>query len=283
MTIRQSIAVGVLLLAACQPQQEHVPAKVDFAHVHWFAERAAIAYQTPEAIRQAFPNTILVATTDSSKVLYFLELDQVHKLQIVTIRGTDNLRNIVEDADYIVSQNPKLGIYVHRGFDQDASQIFNALLPHLDKAQPVVVTGHSLGAAIATLLMMYLQEEGFQLQPSINFGQPKVTNQAGVEKYHSLPLLRVVDEDDLVPLLPPTDLVDSIHGAYQHLGPQLVLLKGSSYRYQNHREIVATAVDSFWKNIGNESLTAHYMKNYLKNIVSKLKLGRAVSGDSNQP
>ncbi len=271
---------GLLLFTGCQQQDNELdPLQVDFTQVNWYATRAALAYQSEAEIRKALPNTVLVATTPNSDVQYFLERDPDNHRQIIVVRGTDNLVNIRDDADYIPSRNPKLGIYLHRGFDEDASQIFDALLPQLDKQQTVIVTGHSLGAAIATVLMMYLHEEGFTVGPSINFGQPKVTNHAGVEKYQFLPLLRVVDEDDVVPLVPPEDFLDSLHGAYEHIGPELRLLVGKYYTYQTHHQLEQFSIDSFWRNLGSESVSAHYMKHYLQNITSKLQLAVAVPYD----
>ncbi len=224
----------------------------------------------------------MVATTHNSKVQYFLEQDPAHQRQIISIRGTDNLDNIREDVEYIESRNPNLGIFVHSGFDEDTNQIFTALLPHLNKSREVIVTGHSLGAAISTLLMMYLHEEGFQVGTSINFGQPKITNRAGAEKYKFLPLIRVADENDLVPMVPPADFVDAIHGAYQHLGPEVILLQGEYYVYQTHHQVERDDVDSFWDNLGDESITAHYMKHYLQNIESKLTQAKAVPYDQRE-
>lgn len=282
MTTRR-LAFGLLLfLAACQKHGKLDMNEVNFEQVNWYAQRAAMAYQSEAEIRAAFPDTILVATTNHSDVQYFLERDTARQRQILSIRGTANLQNIREDAEYIPSRNTKLGIYVHSGFDKDAHQIFQDLLPQLDNSSPIVVTGHSLGAAIATLLMMYLHEEGFQIGPSINFGQPKITNHAGVEKYSFLPLLRVADENDLVPMVPPKDLLDSIHGAYEHLGPEVMLLQGKYYIYQTHHQEQADSVDSFWHNLGDESISEHYMKHYLQNIASKLDGAEAVPYDQRE-
>lgn len=281
--IKQLLILGLIpLLFACQHKETIDKVAISFVEVDWYAQRAAMAYQSEAVIRKKYPNTVLVASTKDYDVQYFLEMDTEHQRQIISIRGTDNLLNIREDAEYVQSRNPKLGIYVHDGFDQGAYDIFNALKPHLNQSYSTIVTGHSLGAAIATILMMHLYEDGYTLGRSINFGQPKVTNREGAKKYKSLPLLRVADENDLVPLLPPTDFVDSIHGAYEHLGPELILLQGEYYVYQTHHQLDAHHADSFWDNLGDESVTAHYMKNYLHNIASKMKTSSAVSFDQRE-
>lgn len=280
--MKRLMLVMFLLLTACENETTTDHNAINFEQVNWYAKRAALAYQSEQDIKAAFPDTVLVATTPNSDVQYFLEQDPIRHRQIITIRGTANLRNIREDVEYIQSRNPKLGIYVHSGFDKDTYQIFQDLTPRLNKNHTTIVTGHSLGAAIATLLMMYLQEEGYLLGPSINFGQPKVTNRAGAQKYHNLPLLRVADENDLVPMVPPRDFLDSLHGAYEHIGPELMLLGGKFYTYQTHHQVEQDDVDSFWDNLGDESIKAHYMKHYLHNIALKLNSAEAVPYDQRE-
>ena len=239
---------------------------IDFNQVNWYALRAAAAYQEEADIRRTFTDTVKVATTGED-IQYFVERNATQ--QVVSIRGTANLDNAFEDAEYAESENPQLDIYVHRGFDKAATQLYRELVSELDKAKPLILTGHSLGAAISTLLMMYLHHDGFSLGPSINFGQPKITNRHGADKYSFLPLLRVVDENDVVPLVPPNDLIDAIHGGYQHLGPELMLLAGEYYVYEDTRAIRDSSIDAFWRNLGETSVSAHFMAHYLKNIASK--------------
>jgi len=176
----------------------------------------------------------------------------------------------------VPSDNPKLKIFVHSGFDHDAFLVFQDMLPCLDKSKTLVLTGHSLGAAISTLIMMYLYEEQFELGLSINFGQPKVTNRQGTEVYKSLPLLRVADENDVVPLLPPITLLDSIHGEYAHLGPELILLKNQYYVYQDQALQRKLPTDSFWENLAEISVKQHFIVNYLNNIHAKLSKAQQV-------
>jgi predicted lipase len=227
------------------------------------------SYKTKAQIKKSFPKTVRVAEVADTEVQYFLELHPDENRQIITVRGTANLANVKEDAEYIPSKNKKLGIYVHSGFDDDATKLYADVLPHLNKEHKVTVTGHSLGAAIATLLMMYLHEDGFDVERSINFGQPKVTNKKGVKRYEFLPLTRVVDENDVVPLVPPITLLDSIHGVYEHLGEEFILLEDAYYVYLEKHNATRKSIGSFWKNIGHESISEHYMTNYLKNIQSK--------------
>ena len=244
--------------------------KIDFKEVQWYAKRAKAAYDDEKAIKKAYPQTVRVATVGDTEVQYFLEIFPEESLQVITVRGTANLKDALEDAEYLQAKDGKLDIYVHHGFDEDTMKIYNDVLPHLKKEYKARVTGHSLGAAISTLLMMYLHKDGFQVERSINFGQPKVTNKAGVKAYDFLPLTRVVDENDVVPLVPPVTLLDSIHGIYEHLGDEVILLKEEYYVYLEQHDAERKSVGSFWKNIGHESITEHFMDNYLENTADKL-------------
>ncbi len=244
--------------------------QVDFKELRWYAERASTAYQTEQQIKNSFPDTVRVTTVKNTEVQYFLEKPKTGNRQILSIRGTANFRNAIEDAEYLQVKNKKLGIYVDKGFDEDTALIYQDVLPFLDKDKEVILTGHSLGAAISTLLMMYLHEDGFKVGRSVNFGQPKVTNDVGKGKYNFLPLLRVVDENDVVPLLPPASLLDSVHGEYTHIGPEVILLEGLFYVYQDEHMLRKTNSDSFWSNLTDVSVGAHVIKHYMHNINSKL-------------
>lgn len=243
---------------------------IDFNSVRWYAERASAAYKTEDEIKASFPDTVRVNQNGKTKVQYFLEFDQDKKRQIISVRGTDNLKNIKEDVEYVKSKNKKLNIFVHKGFDEDTIKVYQDILPLLRKDYAVRLTGHSLGAAISTLLMIYLYEDGFEIEKSINFGQPKVTNKKGVQRYHFLPLTRVVNENDVVPLLPPVTLLSALHGIYKHMGDEVILLKGAEYIYLDQHQSSREKVEGFWENIDHESVKEHFMDNYLKNIDSKL-------------
>ncbi|MDH5480337.1 MAG: lipase family protein [Nitrosomonas sp.] len=265
------------LLAGCSIHQSAIAGDghytadtIDFNEVKWYAQRASAAYNSAKQIKAAFPDTVRVVQVRDSKVQYFLESDPNAGLQIISIRGTDNLKNVREDVEYIKSKNNKLDIYVHSGFDEATYKIYNDIVPFLKKEYKIRLTGHSLGAAISTLLMMYLHEDGFEVERSINFGQPKVTNKDGAARYGFLPLTRVVNENDAVPLVPPVTLLSALHGVYRHMGDEIILLKGERYVYLKQHQASKKLIEGFWENIDHESITEHFIANYLININSKL-------------
>ena len=85
----------------------------------------------------------------------------------------------------------------------------------------------------------------------MTFGQPKVTNRAGVEKYRGLALLRFVNDKDPVPLLPPLDITTILdEGPYKHFGPEVVLKDGTAYAYFGDVQAERFSVISFWNSLG---------------------------------
>ena len=261
---------SMIACTASVKQQETVSLVPDFSDILWHAKRARAAYDKPASIQANFPNTVYIGKDKKKDIQYFVEKFHDKKLQVISIRGTNNLKNFRQDVDYIPAKDNNLGIYVHRGFDRDTLHVLNDVLPQLDKDYEVKVTGHSLGAAIASLLMIYLHEEGYVIKPSVNFGQPKFTNKKGAKKYRFLPLLRVVNKNDVVPLIPPVTLLDSVHGKYVHFKPEVILLQGSRYVYLNDHDASRTLPGSFWLNLDHESLKDHSMDNYLADIKNKL-------------
>lgn len=256
-------------LAGCSDHYAEVSAEIDFDDVLDYALRSQAAYDSAEVIRNTYPRTIYIGQPEGTDVLYFVENRRWRRRQIVTIRGTDNVENIFEDLAYLRAEDSTLGIPVHRGFDRVAQLILKDLKPHLKRNHVIHVTGHSLGAAVSTLLMMYLDKEGYRVGSSVNFGQPKLTNGDGADAFAHLPLLRIVDGNDLVPTLPTSTPLDSIGGLYTHLGSEVTLLDGAYFAYLDQEEARSSSRGNFWKNLGEESAKAHEMANYVARIQAK--------------
>ena len=256
-TLRLRMVVLALALGACVQGglplppggPEVVPppsAQINFVDLQWWAKRASAAYDPPATIRAALPDVVHVQMLDRLDVQYFIERNDRERLQTIAVRGTSNLENAWLDLEYTEALDSKLRIWVHRGFDASARAVLADALPHLDATYRTRVTGHSLGAAIGAILMMYLHNAGYALERSINFGQPKVTNRLGVTAFGFLPLVRVVHDEDPVPLVPPVTLLDSIHGIYQHVGAEVILLRGPYYTTLIEHDAARRSVGSFF-------------------------------------
>lgn len=245
---------------------------LDFEKMLGLMQRSAIIYNSDSAaIREQFPNTGPIVTLYDSGIKFALEEDQNLGEQLLTIRGTDNTKNKMQDLEYAFTYNRELGIYAHKGFSDDAKAVFEYLKSNdmISKDKPIAITGHSLGGAIANLLLCHLHKEGYKILPSTTFGQPKVTNGKGVHAFGDIDLTRVVYENDIVPFVPPTTLITRWHGPYQHMGAEVILLDDNKYCYLDAHDEKRKSATSFWKNVFHESFSDHKIERYVSSLESK--------------
>jgi pimeloyl-ACP methyl ester carboxylesterase len=198
----------------------------------WLAEAALLAYAGPELAREAFAKAGLTLDGDqpfhgSSTECYVAHGDD---FVIVAFRGTQvfkpgahgnmaallaALRDVITDSKFCL-QDVNGGGRVHSGFQGALDEVWNPLVAHLQqlaKKQPkrtVWFTGHSLGAALATIAAArYPAARGLY-----TFGSPRVGNAAFAERL-KVPAYRFVNNNDVVTQVPPRF---GIHGSYEHIG-----------------------------------------------------------------
>jgi hypothetical protein len=98
-------------------------------------------------------------------------------------------------------------------------------------------------------------------------------------------LLRVINREDTVPLVPPCTALNLLRGGYAHFGPE-VQLEPDSYIYQEAHGDCDLPSDSFWRRMFHVAMQEdirqlpgniedHYLKFYLLNLISKLDSGEA--------
>ena len=156
----------------------------------------------------------------------------------IAFRGTVDLENWLLNFK-VFKRALACGVMVHDGFLQAADallpRIIHALLPagaDKSKLKPIHITGHSLGGALASLVALFLQREGWPVASVYTFASPRVGNAAWRKTYMEAlgeKSYRVIAEGDLVPLLP--GVLDS----YRHVGQEIMLLRdGSVYACPPH-------------------------------------------------
>lgn len=168
-------------------------------------------------------------------------------------------------------------------FASAAVEVLQTIEMHLQRDYQTRITGHSLGGAVAVILMMFLKDEGYLIEKCITFGQPKVTNHVGVQQCQHFPLLRVINQEDSVPLVPPCTALNLLRGGYAHFGSE-VQLKSDSYIYREAHGKCDLPSDSFWRRVfhlgiqedikqlsGN--IDDHYIQFYLLNLINNLHFG----------
>jgi hypothetical protein len=259
------------------------PDDVDFVELSAYAGRAKTAYATEAVIRTKYPATVRVGSPGATDAQYFVERDDKARVQHISVRGTANRKNILEDIEIRVREDLELGLPIHSGFDATSNAIYSDMKPYLKRDYKTFVTGHSLGGAIAAILAIYLARDGYDVARIVTFGQPKFTTSAGVERIGFLSITRVVDENDMVPMLPPvTALINRLHGSYEHVGPELILLGGPHYVFLPSHDADRISVGEFWRSISVADLADHHMNNYLKRLSTKTTGAIAVSYNDRQ-
>lgn len=115
---------------------------------------------------------------------------------VIAFRGSHNIRNWIVDLNFSKMKPYKnyTNVEVHEGFNNAwnalSPQVLNSAFDLMARypSASVVVTGHSLGAALATLcaLELYSVTSSFASPPQIyvwNYGCPRVGNQAFSDLY----------------------------------------------------------------------------------------------------
>ena len=259
-------SLGVLMSASfqigctgTQPQQVLCALSKDSIPTFNFRELTESARLARDAYRDSAENVAtyggkyhveVFPLPKSSGQVLFLK-DTIAHRQIISIRGTETklVKSVLTDAQYTKRFDPKLGIYVHTGFQKAMLELYDSLSSKLDTAYDTRITGHSLGGALAVLLTYYMTVDGYKLERTVTFGQPKVTNRDGVEKFKNVKLLRVINSRDPVAYVPPLSYVTTLNSPYQHAGGALVLQDAPPYQYVCSEASSISFVSEFWSDI----------------------------------
>lgn len=255
-----------------------------FANLKFFAQYASAAYDprnsnssgTPIGCCDGTCNDVQAAgaytvnefyTLDLTQTNGFLAVDPTNKLIVLSFRGTTVLANYLQDLLFEQIQPPEycLGCFVDIGFYNSwlAGEwaIKTGLVATIAQfpSHRIVVTGHSLGAAVATLAVASLRQMGHVVD-FYGYGCPRVGNSLFADFVtNQAPAMgnnyRVTHNDDLIPRLPPAVL------DYRHISPEFWLAAGPrtrvDYSIGDVQECIGNA--NFSCNAGTTGLntTAH--------------------------
>ena len=133
---------------------------------------------------------------------------------VLVFRGTERFKDILEDlrvgVKLVTAPNEPA---VHEGFEQALDLVWPDSEAELARPNgPIFYTGHSLGAALATLA------PGRRHPKTVyTFGSPRVGNDRFADSRAGLPMHRVVDDEDVGTTVPPEEL------GYAHVGSVRIL------------------------------------------------------------
>ncbi len=240
---------------------------LSFKQAYQYAELANASYQDIAEINQVNAKyslkTIHSKLDTKTAVNYFVA--NSGNRYVISIRGTATISDAITDLKFKLVQNPQLGIYLHEGFAAAAKTIVDELRDKLPKNADIEITGHSLGGAVAVAMAIQLRHEGYRITRVATFGQPRVTDFNGAQKYASVKITRYVAEKDIVPLVPPiapTELKKT--GVYWHIGNEVLINESGGYTSLNSTQSMGRAISATFSNVSERDIDAHKMKNYLR-------------------
>lgn len=134
---------------------------------------------------------------------------------VLVFRGTEqNIQDYLTDLEFgelLLVRNKK---EVHDGFTEALDSVWGEMDTALAQLHcPIFYTGHSLGAALATLAAARHAPNAVY-----TFGSPRVGNPAFIASLSKVPIYRVVDDEDVVTTVPSEGL------GYRHVGAELRLI-----------------------------------------------------------
>ncbi|KAJ6469739.1 alpha/beta-hydrolase [Mycena vitilis] len=197
-----------------------------FARVAYCSSQSITSWTCGDPCKALGNVTFLQSGGDQGLIpLYFIAHDPSDESIVVAHEGTDskNILSIINDAKFFLADlnatrfpsTAGQGIQVHNGFQDTFERTADGLLAGVMKgladtgAKKVVVTGHSLGAAVATMTGAFIK---LSVDPSISvtvtgFGLPRGGNQAWADFLDKeVGVTFVTNQNDPVPTVPPRAL-----------------------------------------------------------------------------
>jgi len=187
------------------PLPDHRQLGVEAARLaYWPAERdAGLKADLSESLAKvgfAAPSLFNDPHTGTQGFAAFRAEDQ---LALVAFRGTEPeaLCDLASDLAFSLTPWPEAGGRVHHGFANAARSARSWLDAWLGEHPrlSLLVSGHSLGAAIATLVASYTQPTTL-----VTIGSPRVGDQAFADTLRGIAIHRLVNCCDAVTRVPPT-------------------------------------------------------------------------------
>jgi len=198
----------------------------------------------------------------------YVAVDSTNDLVVVAFRGSESVRNYLADADFPVTSTDICEYCTaDEGFWNSWLEARDDVLGAVTSAvesypsYQLVVTGHSLGAAIADLAAAELRNKGYDAA-LYTFGSPRIanatlsdyiTNQAGGN-------YRVTHYDDPVPRLPPI-LLDFVH-----ISPEYWITTGNGVAVTADDIEVLDGDINLSGNTGTDGLDTQAHRWYFRNV-----------------
>ncbi len=203
-------------------------------------------------------------------------------LLLIAFRGTEptKLKDILTDIQLVLTPGP-VG-QVHSGFHFALQQVWSELIDHfhgLYQGQPVWLTGHSLGAALATLAtarLIFDPADRLRIQGLYTYGSPRVGDEVFATQFDRVckPFtFRFRNNNDVVTRVP----VPAIFGPkYRHVGRLCYFDAAGALRFRmSAREMLWDRIRGRLDDLGDpgtDGMKDHFRKAYLKSLKNNLNV-----------
>lgn len=234
------------------------------------ARLSALAYLDPDA------DICFRDTATDTEAFGWRSKDQI----VIAFRGTSSKQDALIDikfhkVPFTVAEDDtgafsmtdlkrkELG-YVHRGFLMAVGSVWRTVRKWMSihyTGQPIFLTGHSLGAANATVMAMRLTHAGFPVTAVYTFGCPRVGDSSFARLFNEvIRHYRYVNHNDIVTRMPPWILFA------RHTGFE--------YYFNRHGErVVIGPIRKFWDRLAGrftqsivDGANDHKMTSYIANM-----------------
>lgn len=235
----------------------------------WICE---YAYEDKQAMK-----TYLSANKIKHTNLKFFEQDNaqaygitMHDYIVIAFRGTEphQFKDILADIKAWPADAETKG-HVHSGFKGELDKLYPNIIKWLGKkitTKKIVITGHSLGAAMATICASRFHQLGAD-QVLYTYGCPRTGNKEWGKQFDDIEAYRFVNNNDIVCQVPP-------FGYYSHIG---------ELYYMSYTNRISNKMN-WWQRFGDkvrgrckawskfeffDSLYDHLGAHYIKKITSR--------------
>ena len=215
----------------------------------------------------------LIATFNKNGTQAFLAKND--EFSVLAFRGTetDKWEDIRTDLRFIKEKtiDGKVHVGFLEAFNDVKGEIFDTMRENMGKDVPLYITGHSLGAALATVATGELDKEFDNwIAACYTFGSPRVGD-GKFEKSIKTPFYRIVNTTDIVSLVP------FFLGTFVHVGDERylsrkrvdgvnVLFRGVPMLRRTIESLIETLIASFRLNPFTPWIGAHAIDEYIDKL-----------------
>ncbi|ORC90252.1 lipase [Trypanosoma theileri] len=222
--------------------------KVTYCYVPQIGNWSCIACEKPPKLK-----VVKLFTNTTYGTLAYMGVDEKERV-VISFRGSLNIINWLADLDMwpVPYQKPSCwGCIVHRGFynsflslrDEMWKELLKLITESPNRSLKVLITGHSLGGAMAVLAAADFASQGYPdvMHPPkfelYTFGAPRVGNNAFASWVSALfcrgrhKSYRITNNQDVVPHLPP------MFSGFEHTGGEVWYNSDGVDKYRNCSDV----------------------------------------------